>query len=757
MFHRIIKWVLWITGLLSAVLILLAAGLFFAPNLVSTDWFRYRFETRASKALHRQITAKELQWSWKEGIRVKGFEVADGPKYADGPILSVDQILFSFDLEPTRKRLSMDLAVDGLKTHLIRGKDGGTNLEAWLTLLKPPRKTSAPAPRGQAQKNPATPFILPGDLEANIKLTNVQCRVDDRMENRSLHIHDGTFSLHMPSLLSKPVTLVFNSCQQVDSNILPPLELAVFVDHLVDVTRALNPQAALFDLKGNLPGLKVALEGSMAKKGIEGNLNIDFAPLAATVKPFMPAAVPELSGQILLQTKARLKTKNAVIFDLTLACKDLHASGGPLKEKHIGPINFSLAQKGSSDPENNSVTLEGGDIHFMEKCGMSFEGRVKLQEKEGAHVDLTLSRVRLDLNDINNLAKGFIPKGIYLNALNNAKRPHFEIKEVQLSGLLPEGEAHLSLKDLSLNPATLDLALSEGRLKAEDLVLGIPQITLQLKNLFPRALEMRAGLGVGKVHLTGKQPVQLDACRITSLNLAVKNLRPSPDALWGMAGRIIIEETGLVRGIRLPPRDDGTSRLEHGFKADIDLPGEPKARIISAEANLSTAPLKMAAFLRHPLKDGLTITGHMKDALITDLKPFMLDVGELHADIRSGDFLELHLSGSVSGSGMKRFQTQGSLGVDIAQALSLAPDDTRPKGRFTGRLETGWRLQGRRPTIEEQGSLLNNTLSLEKRLQHSDFLEKLEFETRLLNKRGEPAPRHLEKPCGSGKSIPRPP
>ena len=62
MFRRILKWVLWITGIFLAVLLLVAAGLFFMPNMVSTDWFRQQFEIRASKSLHRSITVKDLQW-----------------------------------------------------------------------------------------------------------------------------------------------------------------------------------------------------------------------------------------------------------------------------------------------------------------------------------------------------------------------------------------------------------------------------------------------------------------------------------------------------------------------------------------------------------------------------------------------------------------------------------------------------------------------------------------------------------------------
>jgi len=49
------------------------------------------------KTLHRSITVQDLQWTWKEGMRIKGFEAADDPEYDKGPILSVDQLLLSVD------------------------------------------------------------------------------------------------------------------------------------------------------------------------------------------------------------------------------------------------------------------------------------------------------------------------------------------------------------------------------------------------------------------------------------------------------------------------------------------------------------------------------------------------------------------------------------------------------------------------------------------------------------------------------------
>ena len=696
-FRRILKWVLWLTGLLLIMLTLLAAGLFLIPNVVSTDWFRHQFETRASRSLHRSITVKDLQWTWKEGIRIRELEAADDPQYGKGPILSVDELLFSFDFQLGPKRLFVDLEVAGLKANLIREKDGHTNLEAWLGQLTTPKQPIHHAP---TERKPATPFILPGDLSAKIKLTHARLQVEDRMGNRSLQIHDGTFSLLMPSLLSKPVNLNLSSRQSVNGKVLPPLDLVIHADRLADKTGALNPQAAMLKINGQLPGLHVALKGTMVQKGLEGEMKIDLAPLAEAVQSFLPTALPELSGVIALQTNLQLQAHETITFDLRLICENILASGGPLKEKEVGPFSMTITQRGSVELPKKIVKLDGGEISLMEKSGLSFKGRVKIEEESRLDVNLTLNRVILHLDEMRKPAKGFIPEDIGWNGLNAAQSSEFKINEVKLAGSLPDGAALLSVQDVFLNLPNLQLALSGEHLKAEDLTLRIPHAAVHLKNRFPKELEIRLNLAAKNIRIPGKQPLQLDGCQISSLNMTIKNLSPSPDALFGMAGRITIEESGFFKNIRLPPHDDGTNHLSHGLKAQIDLSSGPEARVHLAEANFTATPLKISAVLTRPLKEGVTLKGRLKDVLITRLNPLRLDVGHLEADMRSGDFLELHVQGAALESGMKAFRTEGSIGVDLGQALKLTPAALTPEGRFTGRVETRWKF--RRPTAHRQ-------------------------------------------------------
>jgi translocation and assembly module TamB len=145
------------------------------------------------------------------------------------------------------------------------------------------------------------------------------------------------------------------------------------------------------------------------------------------------------------------------------------------------------------------------------------------------------------------------------------------------------------------------------------------------------------------------------------------------------------------------------------------------------------APLRMSAFLPRPLKDGLTFKGHAKDLRITHRNPFKLDVGELAANMRSGDLLELHFQGEALDSGLKSFQGKGFLGVNLKRALDLVPATVKPKGQFAGRMETTWQFQGRRPKEMEIAGLKAAAQPLEERMQNTGFMEKLALETKLIN------------------------
>ena len=729
-FRRILKWVLWISGLLLVILVLLGAGVFFMPKMVSTQWFRHQLETRASEFLHQAVTVQEIHWAWKDGVRIRGLKAADDPKFGKKPLLSVNDLLVLVDFEFKPGRLLIDLKADGLKANLVREKDGHTNLEEWLAQLKPPPTTSEAAPISSLSSPHNSPFVLPVDLAAQIKLTNIRVRSEDRMQNRLLEIRQGALALKMPSLLSSPIDLIFSSQGAMDGKAMPPVALAAHVNHLMNEDGALDPQGAEIRVNGELPGLHMALDGTMARKGLQGEVKIDLASFLKIAQPFLPDTLPEVSGEVLLQTTAQLETDRTIAFLMNLSCKSILAEGGPLKEKRVGPFSLALTQEGSAELSGKTVHVDHGEIHLMENSGLFYGGRLKMEEQSRLNVDLALNKVSLDLNEMKRMVNDFMPGGISWEGPGGVQGPDLKIQKVQLSGTFPDGATDLSIQDMILNLKGCHFQLLKDPLKAESLALVMPRGAVRLKNRFPETLEIILSLDAGNVRIAGKQPVSLDQSRISSLNVDIKDLAPSDEALWGMAGRITLEESGFLKGIRLSPQNDGTDHLSHRLKAEIDLPSAPEARINFAEADLSAAPLVLKSLLPHPLKEGLTLKGRLKDGRITQLKPFNVSVTHFEADVHSGDGLKLKVQGAASDWGVTSFQSQGVMDVELAAVAGLVPPGFIPKGRFSGRMETRWQLRGRRPTHMEITAITDKDSSLEERLQHGDFLKELDIQTR---------------------------
>jgi hypothetical protein len=78
----------------------------------------------------------------------------------------------------------------------MREKDGRTNLESWLAQLRPPQRNTKSPAKCKHVKRTMLPFVSCLEIfQPGSRLTNARLRLEDRMENRLLEIHDGIFNL----------------------------------------------------------------------------------------------------------------------------------------------------------------------------------------------------------------------------------------------------------------------------------------------------------------------------------------------------------------------------------------------------------------------------------------------------------------------------------------------------------------------------------------------------------------------------------
>ncbi|MFH1950044.1 MAG: hypothetical protein ABIL06_00345 [Pseudomonadota bacterium] len=731
MFRHVIKWLLWFIVSVLLIVILAATGLFFTPKIVSTQWFKHQIETHASKVLHRPVTLKDLQWTWHGGIRAEGLRIEDDPSFFRGPLISVDDIVLTFDLQRrTHRRLSLDFQLKGIEAHLIRGADGRTNLKAWLSQLTSDQGPAAPADPSQKGDWLRMTLALLGHIQVRFRLENGAIEVNDRVQRRSLKIHDITLQLDTPSLIRKPITLNLSSRQEMDGKALPPLELSLHLQDLMDATPALNLKTASVQIESALPGLRLNVKGELSKMGVEAKAALDLAPLTDTVKALFPPSFPTLSGRAELATKATLNTDESISFDFSFKGEELTVMGGPLKEKRLGPFSVRVSQTGRAKPSERLLDVTRGEIRLQEKTHLTWHGRVKAADTSGLETDLTINDVSVDLGEVQGLTGEFIPAGIRFSRHQKTGFQGVKTREVHLSGTFPSGPAGMDLKGFSLHIPGLAIAFSKNTVSLENLSIRVPNAKVRLNDRFPTELNIRADIEMKKVHLSGTRSVRFDGLKLASVQMTATDLARSDKALLGIAGKISLQETGRFEGVDISSTAKAP-QVTHALDASIHLPASPGARVISARASVSAPSLQLDSVSKRPLRDGINLEARVNDLNLMNTNPLMVDVGAVEAGVHSGDLVDLKIKGVASALGKKDLRMEGHLGLDLEQATALIPAHRKPDGRFSGRVEANWRYLGRLPTTGELQKLSDKKLPLVQKIRAVDFMKKMDLEVRL--------------------------
>ncbi|MBW1805613.1 MAG: hypothetical protein JRJ06_04470, partial [Deltaproteobacteria bacterium] len=299
--RRIMRWLLWLSLMVLFLIALLAVVLSLLPSLVSTEYFRHQLEKRAFQILQRPVHVEQLSWSWSAGILLKGLKVSDDSFFSSRPLVSLDRVLLTVDFRQfLRRRLVFDLELEGLDFSLIRNPEGQTNVE--LLLARPGTPGREKVDLGKREPR-IIPLAVPLDVSGRVRIGDVSVQVHDRMHDRVLSIHDISFLLEFPSILSEPVTMVLSMKEEMDGKPLPPVEITARVEKLVDSKGSLRLDTAAVEIQGSIPGARFDINGNGREPALNGNVQMELATLLTAAQPFISATLPELSGRIELDAE----------------------------------------------------------------------------------------------------------------------------------------------------------------------------------------------------------------------------------------------------------------------------------------------------------------------------------------------------------------------------------------------------------------------------------------------------------------------
>ena len=729
--RRIAKWLLWSFGAILFAMILLLVALLLIPRIVSTEWSKEQLEDQATQVIHRPVRIGALHWTWDRGILLKGLEISDDPLFSRKPIASIDRILIDVDIpQLAHGKLALNLDVEGLYCHLIRDKNGQTNLGLLLSSITPPKKPlPIPAPE---DRRPTPSFTLPLDLNGRVSMDKMSIDIEDRAQEHLLSIHDASLLLDIPSLIEKPIQLQISMEQEMDGKPLPPLRLGARIEGLIDSGGGLNLEGASVNIDGSLPGFHIQAAGSLGDLGLKGQLKLDLAPLLLAVHPFLPPSLPDASGKLKMEMTASLDTENAIDFDVILTGIDLTASGGPLSENRVGPINLKLLHEGSFDTNRGILNIRKGEIQIQGKSRLSWRGTIKDLNEPQRQTDLLIGPVSLDLNELLFLAKAFVPGGITLDAENKKAepRPRLRLKEIRISGPVPSGPTRAELQGFDLTIPYIKTAAPGGSIIARDMTLGIEKGEILLRSFFPAKAEVIATLKLGDLLLSGENGFEIKQLSVPNLHFAAIDVALNEKALFGITANIDLDESLTLETLNAPSKTT-LRQLQHSMRAQFVMPPSPTLTAHVKQITVSTPSLTLKTPSHNPITTGVQMEGEVEGLNIGKLKPFQFDLQRLRARLSAGDFLQVDIKALTRNSGLKRLDTSGQIALDLKKLTTLLPTPMKPKGVFQGKVEVRWNFKGRLPDSREIRHLTNKAIPLPERVRDMGFMENLEITAKL--------------------------
>ena len=722
-YRRLPKWLLWLLCGVIFVILIIGTTLFFLPEIVSTGWFRHRMEQQASLILKRNVQIGNLHWTWSRGIQLEGLRIDDDPAFSDRPIISMEGLSILPELSGIFKSsLPFDLKVEGLDIRLIRNPDGRTNIEALLASLESADKPEAET----AQKAPQPlSFSIPFDLKACVEVSDTSIKVLDRISDQTLTAHDISLLLEAPSLLREPVSLRLSMEQELNSNPIPPVRLFLRVENLVAPQGILSPDKAGVTLEGDIPGLRFNLKGEVYGTLLEGDVQMELAPLLAAARPFIPSPLPDASGKMRLEIAVSWKSLEEIHVDTKVTGNRLAASGGPLKTFSLGPLDFSLLHKGTVDLANWVLNTKNSEIRIQEKSSIFWNGTITNLKGPAPIADLIIGPVFLDLEEIYGLSEALIPAGFSVSIDGMEDIPGGEagihVQELRISGPLISGPVKSNLEDFSLSIPHMRADMDDLSLSADHINLQVKRGDFLVESAFPVRLEILAGMDAGNIRVNAGHKMGLEKMNIPLVNIAASDIELSPKALFGVSTKIMLQESVEMEGITMPYAS--LPEMCHSLRAAFYLDKGPLAAI-NVEELLVTGPfLSVEGILDNPIETGIDLDVQIADLQLKDLKPLRADIEKVSSSLDIDKLLHANLEVSAYELGSESLDITGQAKLIVGNLEPLIPANILSKVDLEGTIDVGYELHGRLPTNDEISKLTSNERELTEILRQNEFLK----------------------------------
>jgi len=699
------------SGFLVLVLIMAALTVTFLPAIVSTDRARQLITENLSQSLNHPVRIKRIDWTWTSGIKISAINIPEVESGSGRSLVKISKAHLKVDiLDLFKRRLDFSFLINNPVIHLVRDETGRLNIvEAFADEereKKKPEPKKAPPPEPE---KPAEPFKLPLDISADIHLADIDITYQDHPAGQHYRIKNGDIRLNAPDLTKQPVNAAVSADIKVNDQKIPDAAINANVRRLFDASRRMQLDQAAAQIDADLPGAAIQLKGDMAASGIQSTASVDLKELARVAAPFLPELFDgsDINGKIDLKAKAARVKPDIIRFDALLAGEGMAIAGDILTGKRLGPGNMQVTAAGQMDLKQFALQLDQSEINLLENTHLACRGSMTDLKSALKSVDLTLSPVLIDLQELAAIGGDYLPPQLVLGQAPG-DRHELSIDKIHLTGRLPAGQAKVNIASLNLNASDMayqtDPESGQG-IKIMNGRIELPSVSVTLNDLVPSAAELKAAIHIGDLtYEAGGTRMALNGFAIDSLRAAADPISIEENSPLGVSGNFKLSHTMNIDSLELKHllALTGTSQSLDAHLA-VTPAGQAAGAINHLRIEIPGVNLKHIDDEMPETSADLNLS--LADLRLNDMETRDLDIKGLNLGVEVGRMISLKLNADAEKTGKKYLNAALTSDIRLSEVMKSLKRKDRLHMDVAGDAKLNIQIAGRRPAPEQLEAL----------------------------------------------------
>ena len=680
---KIIKKILYISIIVLIIISgIISVALYTLPGLISSKWFKSKIEHKISTLICTDLSIERINFNWSDGLFMKNIIIKDNSNISNNNLLNIEKIYFDFFIGKLfSKQLAFDLFVENTDINLLKTKDGSSNLDNLIYCFSKEsqhKKRSANKHHRQSpekkdnddikSKNESAVseknFQIPIDITSNIQLNNINICYNDLINNKKFSLNKTKFNISLKSLISEPINLKIESNAEITNNKKKfgfPVSVNFYLNNLFNSKNNLDLNNIYIDLFIDAFLIDSNYKGALSKK-FSGKTNFYLNKLHQIIEILLPE---QFSNSLLNGTISfGMDTLNNSIEDQIslssyLSANNILFSGGVLKEKSIGPIDFNISDQINFNIKNNDIKIINGKCTFLKNNKFNWLVNISGINSDDVEIQLNFNNLYIDIINSLDIVRSFIPDEFKYILSNNAWK--ITMSNLMLMIYLNSKDSYCDIKDISVDIPNCKINEKNYAININDFNYSIKEIKTHLKNFFPDQFKFNSLLNIESVDFKEKNNnINLKRISIPDLTINCNELQKNKNSASGInlgfniSELLNIEEISILDLVKI-------KNIEQKLLGDLSIKENEKIYIDISDFSISTKHLILTIYKK--IIDTFFSVKVNSEKIVLDTKnPMNTDISSFKTNIETDKFLNIDFDCEVLN---KKLKSSSNIFIDF--------------------------------------------------------------------------------------------